>query len=247
MGKLIRTLAVGTVLATVPGLASALVSVGAEFNYWDSSLSGNVKSGGDSANVDRDLNLSTDSTFNFTAFFEHPIPALPNVRVNYTSINQSGNGTVSNGFGGVVGVERPVRSEMELDQLDLTAYYSPLNNWVKLDLGLTLRNLDGEVDVRDRLIPANSERVTVRGTLPMLYGAARVSIPTTDLAVGGEINYISFDGDSISDYNLYAQYDVLGLVRLRAGYRELSVDFEDGNDKLDLTLKGPFFSAGIRF
>ena len=246
MGKLIRTLAVGTVLATAPGLASALVSVGAEFNYWDSSLSGNVKSGGDAANVDRDLNLSTDSTFNFVAFFEHPIPALPNVRVNYTSINQSGNGRLTNSFGPIA-VSQNVRSDLELDQLDLTAYYSPLNNWVKLDLGLTLRNLDGEVDVRDRLIPANSERVTVRGTLPMLYGAARVSIPTTDLAVGGEINYISFDGDSISDYNLYAQYDVMGLVRLRAGYRELSVDFEDGNDKLDLTLKGPFFSAGIRF
>jgi len=80
----------------------------------------------------------------------------------------------------------------------------------------------------------------------MGYLAARFDLPFTGVSVGGEANLISFDGDSIYDYNAYGQYE-LSLLQLRAGYRQISIDYEDSDDRLDIDLGGPFVSAGLTF
>ena len=80
----------------------------------------------------------------------------------------------------------------------------------------------------------------------MGYLAARFDLPFTGVSVGGEANVISFDGDSVYDYNAYGQFEV-ALLQLRAGYRQIAIDYEDGDDELDIDLGGPFVSAGVRF
>ena len=80
----------------------------------------------------------------------------------------------------------------------------------------------------------------------MGYLAARFDLPFTGVSVGGEANVISFDGDSVYDYNAYGQFEV-SLLQLRAGYRQIAIDYEDGDDELDIDLGGPFVSAGLRF
>jgi hypothetical protein len=37
------------------------------------------------------------------------------------------------------------------------------------------------------------------------------------------------------------------LLQLRAGYRQISIDYEDSDDRLDIDLGGPFVSAGLTF
>jgi len=80
----------------------------------------------------------------------------------------------------------------------------------------------------------------------MGYVAARVDLPLTGLSVGAQANAISYDGDSVSDINAYGQYQ-LSLLTFRAGYRQMSIDYEDSNDRLDVELGGPFISAGLTF
>ncbi|MFO8141253.1 MAG: hypothetical protein R6T87_05065, partial [Marinobacter sp.] len=82
--------------------------------------------------------------------------------------------------------------------------------------------------------------------LPLLYVAARFDLPLTGVSVGGDANALSFDGDSVYDFNVYGQYE-LSLLQLRAGYRQISLDYDDGDDNLDIELSGPFVSAGLRF
>ena len=80
----------------------------------------------------------------------------------------------------------------------------------------------------------------------MGYLALRADLPFTGVSVGGQLNAISFDGDSISDVNVYGQYEI-AVLRLQAGYRQIKMDYEDSDNLLDVTLKGPDASGGGTF
>lgn len=244
MRKLI--LAVGGSLVIAAPVATAdVVGLGANISYWDSDLSGEAGKNNDVVDVENDLDLESDTNANLSAYLEHPVPVLPNVRLNYTRIEQSGNGELSTEFDLIQdGVE--VDSDLDLTQFDVTLYYEVLDNWANLDLGLTARDLDGELVVREKTLGGQVSKTEVNGVIPMGYLAARFDLPLTGVSVGGEANVISFDGDSVYDYNAYGQYE-MSLLQLRAGYRQISIDYEDSDDRLDIELGGPFVSAGLTF
>lgn len=240
-----RLMATGLILAcALPATAGASVlglRLGASIGYWDSSLSGHAENNG-SVDVDRDLDLSNSGRTDFSAFLEHPIPLLPNIRLSYLSIDQSGHGRVPDGFDGLpAGVA--VHSELELTQLDLTLYYQLLDNWVNLDLGLTVRDLEGDLRIQGA---GEVSRTEIDAVLPMLYVAAQFDLPFSGLSVGVDGNAIAYDGDSVYDFNVFGQYRFSGAY-VRAGYRQMTVDYEDGSDRLDVELGGPFVSAGFMF
>lgn len=242
-------MALGGSLALAAPLAQAdVVGLGASVNYWDSDLSGTAATNGDAVDIENELDLEGDSSANASLYLEHPIPVLPNLRLSYTSIDQSGRGELGlSGFDDVpAGAE--VRSDLELEQLDLTFYYEVLDNWVNLDLGLTARDFSGELVVQQLpAVPgAAVSKTSVDAVLPMVYLAARFDLPLTGLSVGAEGNAVSYSGDSMHDYNVYGQYQ-WSLLQLRAGYRQLSIDYEDDDDRLDLDLGGPFVSFGVTF
>lgn len=237
-------LAVGGSLILVAPLSQAdVVGLGASVSYWDSDLSGKAATNNDLVDVENDLNLGGDSTANASLYLEHPVPVLPNIRINYTRVKQSGRGQV--GLVGFDGVTGDVQSDFDLEQLDLTLYYEVLDNWVNLDLGLTARDLAGDLTVQEVNGLATSE-TSVDAVIPMGYLAARFDLPFTGVSVGTEGNFISYGGDSLLDFNAYGQYE-MALLRFRAGYRQMSIDYEDGNDRLDVEIGGPFVSAGVSF
>lgn len=237
------TIAVGSSLVLAAPLAQAdLAGLGASVSYWDSDLSGDVVSGGDSVDVNDELRLKDDGNANASVYLEHPVPLLPNVRLAYTLVQQSGNGTLSGDYGSFR-EGTSVRSDLDLEQLDLTLYYEVLDNWVNLDLGLTVRDFSGELLMQSG---GSSEKTEADAVLPLGYIAARFDLPLTGVAVGAEGNFISFDGDSMRDFNVYGQFNI-SLLQLRAGYRQLAVDYEDGSDVFDVKLDGPFISAGVAF
>ena len=91
-----------------------------------------------------------------------------------------------------------------------------------------------------------SSRTTADAVLPMGYLAARFDLPFSGASVGIEGNAIAYSGDSLHDFNVYGQYQ-LSLLQLRAGYRQMAVDYEDGDDRFDVEIDGPFISAGVVF
>jgi len=239
MRKLMMAMGASLMVAA-PVVSADILGVGATVGYWDADYSGKASKGNDRVDLERDLNLSSDSNANLTAYFEHPVPVLPNVRLAYTRTKQSGNGQLNTGYDGVSGA---VRSELELEQLDVTLYYEILDNWVNLDLGLTVRDFSGELLVRSS---TDSSETKADAVLPLVYVAARFDLPFTGVSVGGDANAITYDGDSVYDFNVYGQYE-MSLLQLRAGYRQISLDYDDGDDNLDIELSGPFVSAGLRF
>ncbi|SFM53075.1 TIGR04219 family outer membrane beta-barrel protein [Marinobacter zhejiangensis] len=237
--------AVGGSLLLASPLANAdIVGVGASVSYWDSETSGQAMTGNDVTDLENDLNLDSDSNTNATLYFEHPVPLLPNVRLNLTSIDQSGRGELSTGYG-PISAGTPVVSDLELQQIDLTLYYEVLDNWVNLDLGLTARDLSSELTIKS-VGGLNASKTEVDAVIPMGYAAARFDLPFTGLSVGGELNAIGYGGDSVYDVTAYGQYEI-SLLQLQLGYRQISVDYEDGDDQLDIDIDGPFVSAGLAF
>lgn len=103
--------------------------------------------------------------------FEHPLPFLPNVRLAYLDALSTGISsepivlevfTVTGTLNGVEGVtttfldESRLQTTMDLTSFDGTLYWEVLDNWVNLDLGLTIRKLDGsfdEVAIDDTFLP----------------------------------------------------------------------------------------------
>ena len=242
--KMIRSAILLTAVAAVPAAQADVLGFGASIGYWDSDLSGKAVKNGDRVDVDDELDLSNNTEANLSAFLEHPIPLLPNVRLSYIKIDQSGRGQLGSGFDDFV-AGTPVDSSLKWRQTDLTLYYEVLDNWVNLDLGLTVRDLDAELKVSD-VAGLNRSKTDVDAVLPMGYAAARFDLPLSGLSVGINGNVISYGGDSVYDYDVYGQYAVAG-VQLRAGYREMAVDYEDGDDRLDIDIGGPFASVGFSF
>lgn len=245
------TLAVGSSLVlaapflAVPLAQADVVGLGASVSYWDSDLSGTASSGNSVVDVDNELQMKVDGNANASIYLEHPVPVLPNVRLAYTLVQQSGRGTLTNSYINI-GAGASVRSDLDLEQLDLTLYYEILDNWVNLDLGLTVRDFSGELLVQNIANASQVSRTEADGVLPMGYLAARFDLPLTGAAVGAEGNFISFDGDSMRDFNVYGQYSI-SLLQLRAGYRQIAIDYEDGDDVFDVKIDGPFISAGVTF
>ncbi len=238
----------GSLVLAAPLAQADVVGLGASVNYWDSDLSGTAGTNNDIVDVNNELNLDSDTNANASVYVEHPVPLLPNVKLNYTLIKQSGRGELGAEFGDIVSVGSglDVQSDLDLEQLDLTLYYEILDNWVNLDLGLTARDLSGELVVQEIGGGLQASKTTVDAVIPMGYLAARFDLPFSGVSVGAEGNFISYDGDSLHDFNAYGQYE-FSMLQLRAGYRQMSIDYEDDDDRLDVEIDGPFISAGVTF
>ena len=241
MRRLFMILAGSAVLAA-PLAQADVLGFGAQVGYWDSKLSGDVAANGGSVDVKDELDLDGESSSQLSLYLEHPIPLLPNVRVAYINIDQTARGQLSDNFDGI-SAGSDVRSDLELEQLDVTLYYEVLDNWVNLDLGLTVRDFSGDLLVQGN---GQSSRTTADAVVPMGYLAARFDLPFSAASVGIEGNAAAYSGDSLRDFNVYGQYQ-LSLLQLRAGYRQIAVDYEDGDDRFDVKINGPFVSAGVVF
>lgn len=237
----------GLGLAASPLASADIIGAGASVSYWNAALNGTAAQGRDQIDIENQLDLGRSGNLQFSASLEHPLPLLPNIRIGFTRLEQDGSSQLGASFGDLrIGGAVAVESEFELDQLDLTLYYELLDNWVNLDAGLTVRSVDGALLIQERGNRANSNRTDVDVYLPMVYLAARFDVPGTSVSFGADGNGVRYSGEAVMDITAYAQYDI-AVLRLQAGYRQLSIDVEDGNDSLDVDIDGPFVSVGLDF
>lgn len=182
---------------------------------------------------------------------EHPIPALPNIRLSYNDISHTGEGSWDHEL---VSEELAITSLIELNHYDVTAYYEVLDNWINLDLGLTARIYDGTLTVN--LVDYNvSPSADLSTTLGLLFARARIDLPFTGLSIGGLINAGDTGDDSGTDIDLFVRYESPIGLGLCTGYRMLETDIESETRIAgtkhpvfaQLDVKGPYLSAFFHF
>lgn len=207
---------------------------------WKHSPSGDfssTNSGSSVIDLESNLGMSSENEAYMYAAFEHPIPLIPNIRIESTALAHDG---TANGvdFDGQTGLTGP--STISLDSLDTILYWRILDNWVNVDLGLNLRKYDGEFKV-------DTQKIAVTESVPMAYAAVQFDLPFTGLSVGGDYNYASLRGNTVNDIRMRVLYE-MGVIGFEGGIRNSSVKLDDAdNVNVDMKFDGLFLGVFLHF
>lgn len=238
-------------MAPLSANADLLFTVGTKASVWNAEAGGQVD---DTISVEDDgLNIDSEKGMQLTVFFEHPVPVLPNFKIKQTNLDMSGSGVLNiQGFldDDVDFNNEEVDSVMDLSHTDFTMYWGlPLPiPFVDIDFGLTARKFDGVVEAigKDTNTRASED---LDATLPMGYGAINVTTPF-GLYASADINYISLDGNKLSDVSYAIGYDLpIPVVDLgiEGGYRSMNLKTDEDSIDLetDVDVSGAFVGASL--
>jgi len=238
MHKFVSALGLGLVLFS-SAVSADFLGIYAGGGSWNHDPSGDFSSNtGLPIDVGGDLNYASKSEGYAWIAFDHPLPLIPNIRLEKTSLSQSGNLTVGAGrnFNGALSGA----SSITLDSTDAILYYRLLDNWVNLDLGLNLRKIDGDFTV-------GTEVVSFSESIPMLYVAAQFDLPFSGFSVGADVNVISYSGSTYNDIRLRALYEI-GVVGFEVGTRTTTITLDDVDGiNADLKFSGLMLGMFLHF
>lgn len=220
-----------------------IVGANVDAAYWQVGSSGGYDIAGQEVDFEDSLGIDGDSSYFVSAAVEHPVPLIPNVKLGYSSINQSGEGNIQGDFAGLSAGES-VTADWSMDFVDGTFYYEILDNWVNIDAGLTIRAIESNLEVVSQY---GSKDLVVDAVLPMIYGKAQLDLPFSGWSLGAEVNGVSFDGDSITDGQGYVQYEKFGVAHARVGYRTIDVSVSYSGQSIDGDISGAFVGVGVDF
>lgn len=247
-----RTFLVASLLGLTLPLATQAdtLSVRVSANSWQQSFEGSVQNGIDSIDVEDTLGIDDETNNVFSVSLEHPIPVLPNITLTRTNLDVSARNTINQSFtfdGVTYNATDTVITNADLSHTDATLYYELLDNWISLDLGLTIRKFNEGVILR-----TSTERTQLKidGALPMLYLAVKFDLPLSGVYIGGDVNGISYKSSSIIDYKINVGYETSFGLGVEAGVRSFDANYEDENDsseQADLTIDGAYAGIFYRF
>ena len=190
------------------------------------------------------------------AYIKHPLPILPNLRLEYSKVESEGTLTVTGELYGMKSDSQSVPTTMELTQFEAIPYYNLLDNtfWVTLDVGLAIKAIHYEANGGDGTVVNYNESGDI--PLPLLYVRGRIQPPMTNFGIETIIKYISDGGDNtVSDAMIKVDYtlDFIPVIQpgLEVGYRVMSMDADnkDGDTRtvIDYDFAGVFAGLMVRF
>lgn len=202
------------------------------------------------------VNFNDKTHSSYYVALEHPLPLLPNIRLQHNQLESNGITALNASFsfaGETFAVDTNIANQVDLTNTDYVLYYEILDNdLVSLDLGINAKHIDGSVAVADL---GGSGAVAVQDTstfIPMLYSSAIVGLPLTGLELFANGSFVSYDGSRVYDMQAgvaYALLDNLAVdLRLKLGYRAVNLRLDDiDNLYADLDFKGAFAGIELHF
>jgi len=253
MKKLLTTVACAACFASVASADFARVEMGA--GMWSQTPNGILSYTDGSATGKYISNETNDKSAYVWMLIKHPIPILPNLRLEYTALNDTGK--VKGSFEDFE-VDTWTTASLELKQFDIIPYYNIVDNtfWTTVDVGLDFK-------VQESTYTAEAVKIggitglnyTDKATtvIPLAYLRARVEIPATNIGLESDIKYISYDGSTVYDARAKVDYtlDMFPVVQpaIEVGYRVQKFDVSSSDDKtkMDLEFAGVYAGMMLRF
>jgi len=228
--------------------AETLFGIYAGAGSWHQNSEGHLQSNGTEVDTSQDMGLGDDDGNVIAVAFEHPIPFVPNVRVQQAKVGMRGGIEIDRDvvLDGVT--FRPpgeVDSTLNLKMTDAILYYRVLDNALSLDLGIEARKLEGSASISGGIYRAEVE---FDGTIPMLYAAVEFEL-LSGFWVSANAQAVTWKDDSFLDYSGVLGWNSdLGLG-LEVGYRYFRLKLDDLGDieKANLIIDGPFAALNYRF
>lgn len=246
-----------SILASIIALSSTLsadflrVEMGA--GAWMQQPKGGVLADGGAVNgVDTSKETEEAKPYAWI-LIKHFVPVIPNLRVEYAQVLNSG--TATGTFADFTAVSST--SELAMTQIDLAPYYNLLDNtaWITLDVGVDFKMIDASYKVNGVTInsaPNQNYDKAQSVIIPMAYLRTRVQVPMTGLGVEADVKYVSYNENTVYDARAKVDYtfEITPLIQpgIEVGYRvqKYKTDQLD-NIAADLDFAGVYAGAMLRF
>ncbi len=238
-------------LLTLAGTASAetLFGVYAGAGGWHQDPDGHLTSNGTQVDTKEDMALGDGNDNMFWLAFEHPIPFVPNVRVQQTATDLQGRtelirAVVLDG----VNFAPPgiIESGFEFKVQDAILYYNVIDGeTLSLDLGIAGRKIDGSAFINSGV---RFSEIEFDGTVPMLYARGEWKV-LSGFWFGAGGQYIEYKGDSYIDVDGAFGWQSEWGVSAEIGYRYMRMKVEDLGDidNARLMVDGPYAALNYKF
>lgn len=226
--------------------ADTVFGIYAGAGTWQSEYAGDIGKPATSAN---DLGMSDNNNNFYYIAIEHPIPFFPNVKLQQNNITSKQTSIIENNLS-IGNITYPsgstVATDFDLSYTDAALYYELLDNWLTLDVGVTLRKYSGHLQAESASL---SDKTDIDISVPLAYGHMQFDLPLTGFFAGFEGNYISYDGNDLADYSAKIGYSLDSALDLgvEVGYRALTVNIDDDDVQSNLDIKGPYAAAIFHF
>jgi outer membrane protein len=203
-----------------------------------------------------EFNFEDQSQSNLYVAFEHPLPLVPNIKIQKTEMDTSGDVFLERDFtfgSQLFSINSEATSDIQLSTTDIILYYELFDNeLISFDVGLNAKYIDGELLVTDKNDPTVNGQQEFSGPIPMLYSRLAVGIPLTGLGAFVEGSFLSIDEHTLSDYQAAITYSLLDNIAIdvtfQLGYRVLSLELQDlDNIFSELEFKGAYAGLEVHF
>jgi outer membrane protein len=243
-----KKLAILLVLITNISFADTVFGVYTGVQTWLHDNSGDFSLDNQSYNARENINQNSENNLSFYVAVEHALPFIPNIKLRQSNLEINRFFQVDNvACPAVVPSPCLPSTSLDLSHLDATLYYEILDNWVNLDLGLSLIYFNGNIDFASGLDPQLSN-IDYDKVVPALYGKALFELPVTDLSASITANVGTLTSNTIVDFEMAAQYKIGLGFNIEAGYRQQTIDFEDiAGSQTDSQSKGVFAALNFHF
>jgi outer membrane protein len=252
MNKTTAAVGIAALVASFTSQADTLLGLYVGAQGWNMQTSGGFSDDGSNAS----FNFDDEAQSNIYAALEHPIPFIPNIKLQRTAMDTQGDTQLEFNF--TFGDElftdnSTLTTDVQLTTTDVIFYYELFDNdLISFDLGLNAKYMDGEILVVDQADPSRRGMEEFSGAVPMLYSRIELGLPFTGLGAFAEGSFLNVDDHSLTDYQAaitYQAVDNLAIdVTFQLGYRAVNLELEDLDDIYsDLEFKGAFAGVEIHF
>ncbi|MCB1582882.1 MAG: TIGR04219 family outer membrane beta-barrel protein [Marinicella sp.] len=218
--------------------ADTILGIYAGYNYWQHDLADDVNTNSEDRSKSETGNV-------FYLALEHPVPFIPNVKLQQNDIKGRVNGILEGiGIDGNLTIINTTTS-IDLSHTEAMLYYEILDNWINLDLGLAVKQFDGNAPFYNN--GSNAGHGDLDSTIALLYGKGQVDLPFTGLSVYSSIETLSLGDDDVTDIELGLNYESKSGLGGVIGYRSLTTDWKQNSLRAEADTEGFFLGLNYHF
>jgi outer membrane protein len=252
MKKTALSIGLMAIFANFSSHADTLLGLYVGAQGWNMETSGGFSQ--DGANTR--FNFEDEAKPSVYVAFEHPIPLIPNIKLQKTEMDTNGDVTLDANFtfgDKLFSINSDVTSNVQLGSTDIILYYELFDNdLISFDVGLNAKYIDGELMVIAKDDPTLSGREEFSGPVPMLYSRLALGLPLTGFGAFVEGSFLSLDDHTLTDYQAAITYSLIENlaidVTFQVGYRAFILELDDLDDIYsDLEFKGVYAGLEVHF
>lgn len=236
-------------LLSAPAYAD-FFAVKVQLDSWQASADGSFGQTGASTPFD----FRSKNQLSLGMALEHPIPLLPNLAVRYQNLKHSGRAELAQTYalgGQSFAVGSQLNSTLDVSHLDAILYYELLDNSLfELDFGAMVKRAHGDAKAHNQA--GLSGEQSFKGSIPMLYTAARLTLPGTGWQVFAEANGVTPGRHQVRDISAGLAFQLVDMMLMdagvRLGYRSSKVELDNMQGvSTNMDYSGVFVGFAVNF